>query len=173
MLLLLSLMLFFLFRKMMDLAEPHGRNRYVALVGTLWFAVHTVNTETVNYICARSELLSAMGVVGAFLLYLAWPRGRQTYLYVLPMLVGALAKSPAVMFAPLFLVYVLLFEQQRSLPDLLARRTWRAVWTAVRVSLPVVLAGGAMFVFVEAMNAREATYGGGGRWEYLLTQSFL
>ena len=114
-----------------------------------------------------------MGVVGAFLLYLYWPRGRRTYLYVLPMLVGALAKSPAVMFAPLFLVYVLLFEQRLALPDLLSSRSWRPVCAAVRVSLPVFLVGGAMFVFVEAMHAQTATYGGGDRLAYLLTQSFV
>ncbi len=173
MLLILSTMVCFFFLRIMDMAEPHGWNRYVALVSTLFFAVHTVNTETVNYISARSELLAAMGVVGAFLLYLYWPRGRWTYLYVLPMLVGALAKSPAVMFAPLFLVYVLLFEQRLALPDLLSSRSWRPVCAAVRVSLPVFLMGGAMFVFVEAMHARTATYGGEDRLAYLLTQSFV
>jgi tetratricopeptide (TPR) repeat protein len=157
----------------MDLAEAHWWNRYVALVSTLWFAVHTVNTETVNYISARSELLAALGMVGAFLLYLYLPRWRHTYLYVLPMLVGALAKSPAVMFAPLFLVYVLLFEQHLSLPELFTWHSWPRVWGAVRVSLPVVLVAGAMFVFVESMHAPTATYGGGGRLAYGLTQTFV
>jgi hypothetical protein len=61
----------------MDLAEAHWWNRYVALVVTLLLAVHTANTETVNYISARSALLCAMGVVGAFLLYLYLPRWPQ------------------------------------------------------------------------------------------------
>ena len=82
--------------------EPLGRR---SLAATL-FAVHTTNTETLNLMHARSELLSAMGVVGSFLVYLYLPRSRRTYLYLLPMVVGALAKTPAVMFAPLFLVYV-------------------------------------------------------------------
>jgi protein O-mannosyl-transferase len=173
MMILLSLMLFCFFLRVMDLAEAHWWNRYVALLSTLLFAVHTVNTETINYISARSELLAAMGVVGAFLVYLVLPRWRQTYLCILPMLVGALAKSSAVMFAPLFLVYVLLYEYQLALPDFLRSRGWRSVWPALRVSLPVLLMGGAVFVFVESMNSPTASYGGGGRWEYLLTQSFV
>ena len=173
MLLLLSVMVFFLFLRIVDIAEAHWWNRYVALLSTIWFAVHTVNTETVNYISARSELLSALGVVGAFLLYLYLPRARQRYLYMLPMLVGALAKSPSVMFAPLCLVYVLLFEKHLSLPDLFSSRSWRPVCAAIWVSLPVCVVGGAMFVFVEAMQAQGANYGGGGRWYYLLTQSYM
>jgi tetratricopeptide (TPR) repeat protein len=173
MLLILSMMVFFFVLRIVDMAETHWWNRYVALLSTCLFAVHTVNTETVNYISARSELLAALGVVGAFLLYLSFPRGRRTYLYVLPMLVGALAKSPAVMFAPLFLVYVLLFEKRLALPDLLSWRSWRPMGAAVRASLPVLLAGGAMFVFVEAMHAQTASYGGGERWPYLLTQGFV
>ena len=173
MLMLVSLLLFCFVLKLLDLAAAHWWNRYVALLSTLLFAVHTVNTETVNYISARSELLAAIGVLGSFLLYLFLPRWRSTYLFVLPMLIGALAKSSAVMFAPLFLVYVLLYEQRFALPDLLSERGWRLVWTAVRGSIPVMLTGVAMFVFVEAMNAPTASYGGGGRWEYLLTQSFM
>jgi tetratricopeptide (TPR) repeat protein len=172
-LLLMSLMVFGVFRRLMDQAEPHWWNRYVALVSTLLWAVHTVNTETINYISARSELLAAMGVVGALLLYLALPRWRQTYLFVVPMVVGAFAKVSAIMFAPLFLVYVLLFEHHLSSSDLRSAHGRRAVWAAVRVSLPVLLVGGAMAVFVEAMNAQAASYGGGGRLAYLLTQAFV
>ena len=64
MLLLLSVTLFFFFLRIVDIAEAHWWNRYVALLSTIWFAVHTVNTETVNYISARSELLSAHGCGG-------------------------------------------------------------------------------------------------------------
>lgn len=173
MLLLLSLMLFCFFLSVMDRAEAHWWNRYVALLSTLLFAVHTVNTETVNYISARSELLAAMGVVGAFLVYLFLPRWRWTYLYILPMLAGALAKSSAVMFAPLFLVYVLLYEHRFAPSVLFSSHGWRSVWAALRVSSPVLLLGIAMFMFVESMNAPTASYAGGGRWEYLLTQAFV
>jgi protein O-mannosyl-transferase len=89
------------------------------------------------------------------------------------MLIGALAKPSAVIFAPLFFVYVLLYEQQFTLPDLLSARGWRLVWAAFRVSLPALLLGVAIFLFVESMNAPTLNYAGGGRWEYLLTQCFI
>ncbi|NOT54639.1 MAG: tetratricopeptide repeat protein [Deltaproteobacteria bacterium] len=173
MLLLLSLMLFRVFLRVMNQAQAHWGNRYLALFCTLWFAVHTVNTETINYISARSELLAALGMVGGFLVYFGLPRWRWTSLYILPMFIGALAKPSAVIFAPLFFVYVLLYEQQFALPDLLSARGWRLVWAALRVSLPALLLGIAIFAFVESMNAPTASYGGGGRWEYLLTQCFM
>src|SRR5712691_5360887 len=138
---ILGIMLFFFFLRLLNMAEVHWWNRYVALLTTVLFAVHTANTETVNYISARSELLSTMGVVGSFLIYLYLPQARRTYLYVLPMILGALAKTPAVMFAPLFLVYVLLFEKHLSAPDLLSSRSWRPVCKAVWVCLPAFLAG--------------------------------
>lgn len=173
MLLVLSGQLFFLFLHLIDRAASHWWNRYVALFAALWFAIHTGNTQTVNYISARSELLSAIGLVGAFLVYLYLPDRRRSHLYLLPMVFGALAKPPAVMFAPIFLVYVFLFEQQLSMADLLAAKSWQRVWAAVRASLPALVVGALLFRFTDAMNAPGATYGGGDRLSYFLTQLFV
>jgi tetratricopeptide (TPR) repeat protein len=173
MLVLLSLMLFCFFLTLMDLAAAHWWNRYLALLSTLLFVLHTVNTETINYISARSELLAAMGVLGSFLAYFCMPRWRSTYLFAVPMIIGALAKSSAVMFAPLFVVYVLLFEQRFTCLGLFTSRGWRPVWKSARAGLPVLFLGAAMFAFVEAMKTPTASYGGAGRLEYLLTQTFV
>jgi tetratricopeptide (TPR) repeat protein len=173
MLVMLGVMLFFLFQRLFDLAEEHPWNRYVALLAALLFSAHTTNTETMNLMHARSELISAMGIVGSFLMYLYAPRSRRYYLYLLPMLVGALAKSPAVMFAPLFLVYVVLFEQGLSFGDLFASRSWRSLGVAIRKSLPALIAGAAAFIAINAMDAPTATYGGGDSIGYLRTQVFV
>ena len=77
MLVLLGVMVFFLFLELMDMAEEHWWNRYLALLAATLFSVHTTNTETLNTISARSELLSAMGVVGSFLVYLYVPASRR------------------------------------------------------------------------------------------------
>jgi tetratricopeptide (TPR) repeat protein len=171
-LLSLGLMLYCFFLTLLNMAEEHWWNRYVALVSTLLFSVHTANTETVNYICARSELLSTMGVVGSFLMYLAFPRWRRTYLYLLPMAIGALAKPPAVIFAPLFSVYLLFFEKQLSIPDLFSSHSWKRVREALWESAPAFLVGIVLFQFVDSMNAPLANYGDGGRLQYLQTQVF-
>lgn len=173
MLVLLAGMVFLLFLRLLDMAEQHWWNRYVALVATALFAVHTTTTETMNLIHARSELLSVMGVVGSFLVYLYLPSSRRAHLYLLPMIAGALAKNQAVVFAPLFLVYVFVFEQHLSVADLFSPRSWHSVRAAIFKSLPAVTVAVAVLVWVESMNASAANYGGGSRLHYLLTQSWV
>jgi len=68
--------------------------RWAALFAATLFCVHTANTETMNLISARSELLSTIGLLGSFLLYQRSPFARRTLLYLLPLVVGALAKAP-------------------------------------------------------------------------------
>jgi len=173
MLIVLSVMIFFLYRRLFDEAERHWWNPCLALVATVFFAVHTTSTETMNLIHARSELLSVMGVVGSFLVYLYSPRTRRAHLYLLPMIVGVFAKNQAVIFAPLFLVYLVLFEQGLGLSDVLSARSGRAVRAAVWKSVPAFVIALIALGFVEAMNVEAATYGGGGRLQYFQTQLFV
>lgn len=108
-----------------------------------------------------------LGVVGAFLAYLFLPRRRRFHLYHVPMILGALAKPPAVMFAPLLLVYLLLFETSAT------QTPWPRVWIAARGALPSCAVGLLLFWFINAMNPPGFSYGGGPRSPYLLTQSFV
>jgi hypothetical protein len=89
------------------------------------------------------------------------------------MIAGALAKTPAVMFAPLFLAYLLLFEQRLSAADLFSSRSWPLVRAAIWKSLPAFVVGVTLFVFIEAMSAPTLALGGGTRLEYLRTQLFV
>ena len=52
---------------------PDARNRWLALLAAAAYALHPANAETVNYIIARSEILSTLGVVLALVLF----RGRR------------------------------------------------------------------------------------------------
>lgn len=173
MLAVLGVMLFFFFRKIFDDARPHEWNRYAALLAALLFTVHTANTETANYISARSEIMAAIGIVGAFLVYFHVPQSRRYHLYLLPMVLGALAKTPAVMFAPLLFVYMLLFEKQLSVAQVFASDSRQSVLATMRASLPAFIVGAVTFFAVESMNAHTVDYGGGGRLQYLMTQSFV
>jgi len=78
---------------------------WLALFAATLFCVHTANTETMNLISARSELLSTIGLLGTFILYQRSPFARRTLLYLIPLAIGALAKAPLVVFAPLLYVY--------------------------------------------------------------------
>lgn len=161
------------FLQVMHRAARHWWNRYVALFAALLFCVHTANTETVNYISSRSDLLSTLGVIGALLMYLFLPRWRRFHLYLLPMVLGALAKPPAVMFAPLLLMFLLFFEHPLLGVDGFSGTSWRRVWATVRQALPACLVGLVLFWFVNAMNPPSLSYGGGPRLQYLVTQPFV
>jgi Flp pilus assembly protein TadD len=131
-----------------------------ALFAATLFCVHTANTETMNLISARSELLSALGLLGSFLLYQRSRFARRTLLYLVPLAIGALAKAPVVVFAPLLFLYVLLIERET------ARR-------ALRTALPPLVLGVALLLFLNSMNAPAWTSGGGSFARYWITQPFV
>ena len=147
--------------------------RWVALLAATLFCVHTANTQTGNYISARSELLSSLGILGAFLTYIHLPAARRFGLYLIPMIVGALAKNLAVMFAPLLLAYKLLIEEQLSIAEMFTRRAWPRTRAALLGSAPAFVLAAALFVFIERMSASGQDYGGGGRAAYLATQAWV
>lgn len=164
------------FHRVLTSAVSEPLAGWLALFAATLFAVHTGNTQVGNYISARSELISACGVLGAFLIYLRWPGAREAGLYLVPMLLGALAKTPAVMFVPLLACYRLLIEEQVSVFDLLGRgagAAWRKTLKAASgVVLPLVVALG-VFKLIEGMNPPNQTYGGGDRAQYLWTQAWV
>ena len=131
-----------------------------ALFAATLFCVHTANTETMNLISARSELLSTLGLLAAFVLYQRLPFARRTLLYLVPLAIGALAKAPVVVFAPLLFAYAT------------SSRTSRA---AARSASPSRRSSSASccWSFLNRMNAPEWTSGGGSAWRYAITQPFV
>ena len=170
-LLVLGVGLFFLYRLVMERASPGPLNPFLALFSATLFCVHTVNTEAMNLMHVRSEILSALGLVAGFLVYLGSPRLRRLQLHLVPMAVGALAKSPAVLFAPLLFVWEFLAPPKDGpvAPSFLSR-----VRTAFRASAPAFVAALAVFWFVEKfMPLPSQTYGGGDRVAYARTQIWV
>ena len=154
-------LMFSLYRRVMEAARPDGaaQSRWLALFGAAWYGVHAANAETVNYIIARSEILSTLGVVLAFVLFIRGGFWRRTGLYLLPAAAGILAKEQAAMFAPLLFVYVALFERAPAR-------------TIVRTTMPAFAVCGALAAFGQAM-ARSFVSGGASRWLYLITQPYV
>jgi protein O-mannosyl-transferase len=164
-LVVLGAMLVAFYRKWLGEAGVTGA-AWLALGAATLFCVHTANTETLNFISSRSEELSVMGVVGSFLVWQAWPRGRATGLHLVPMFLGALAKIHAVMYGPLLYVAVWL-EQPEGTPVVArTREAFRRTWPAL-VAVPVV------YAVVRLMDAPEWTGGGTERLPYLWTQPFV
>src|SRR5205823_188460 len=120
----------------------------------------TANTETMNLLSSRSELLSTIGLLAAFDLWQRSLVARRWQLYLIPLAIGALAKAPVVIFGPLLFAYVILIE----------RRRWS---DALRAALPSTVAGVILLAVLGRMNAPEWTSGGGSVYRYAITQPFI
>ncbi|MBW2396465.1 MAG: tetratricopeptide repeat protein [Deltaproteobacteria bacterium] len=152
-LLALGAALVFLFKRLCDFGLGDPLNRYGALAAALLFCVSVANAETVNDISARADLVASLGIVVCFCIYLAWPDWRRTNLFLLPMLVGALASPLTLVFAPLFVVFAWFFEEDRSLSDALLRPGWRQLGSVIGRCAPVLLAALLLFVLLRWMGA--------------------
>ncbi len=168
-----SLLMFFLFRALPDKSVNSDLNTYVALVATTWYMLHPANAETVNYIIARADVQSTMLVVLAFVMYIYSPFCRKTFLYLLPVGIGALCKPPAVMFAPMLFFYVLLFDEQLSLTDLFRHEKWKQVGKVFMKTLPAFVFCAIMYVFIDWMTPKTWEPGGTSPLQYLITQPFV
>jgi hypothetical protein len=163
------LLLYALFARLMDLAGADPANRWTALFAATAYGVHPANAETVNYIIARSEILSTLAIVGAFLLFLRGGASRRYALYLLPAAAAMLAKEQAAMFPPLLYAFVAVVERQRSIVESLSPReivaTLKETWPAFAVC-------GALAILGQRM-APSFIPGGASRLHYLLTQPFV
>ena len=175
------LLMYALFTRLMDAAAPDPANRWVALLAATAYGVHPANAETVNYIIARSEILSTLGVVLAFVLVAssggrhpsAVSSGNRVWrpwgLYLIPAAAGMLAKEQAAMFALLLFVYVAIVERQRSILEALSPKE---IGATVRETWPAFLVCGALAVLGQRM-APTFVPGGASRVHYLITQPFV
>jgi len=123
-------LMFLLYRSILDIAWPQLSNRYVALAAVACYGLHPVNAETVNYIVQRGDVYSTLGVVAGLVTYIRVPSLRRFGLYLLPVILGAMAKPPAVVFGGILLAYIFLFEEEAD---------WHRFWPALRKAAPALL----------------------------------
>jgi protein O-mannosyl-transferase len=123
-------LMFVLYRDVLDRGEPRAANRYIALFAVLWYGLHPVIAETVNYIIQRADLYATLGVVAGLVVYIRFPHLRKYGVYLVPVVLGALSKAPAVVFCGILFVYIFLFEENAD---------WNRFWTAFRNAIPAVL----------------------------------
>jgi len=170
---LVAVLLAFLYLRLFDTTGEAAWHRWAALFAATLFAVHTANSQVGNYISARSESLSALGVLLAFFVYLRAPAARKYHLFLIPVALGALAKNHAVTFAPLLLAYKLLIEQQLSLRELATPRARPRARRAIVESIPTFVVCVLLVLLIERMAPAGQHYGGGERLPYLATQAWV
>ncbi|RXK87314.1 tetratricopeptide repeat protein [Filimonas effusa] len=168
----LGFLCYMLFLYFLQQSLPGNWSRGVALFVTAWFLLHPANAETVNYIIARSDLLSAFFIVAAFVLYIYHPAWRKSYLYVLPVLLGLLVKEQTVMFVPLFFLYKFFFEENLSLTN--CWKQWRKVTEIIKsILFPVAVITIFFLIILKVLTPQTWRPGGTDLWKYILTQPFV
>src|SRR5215471_12276256 len=169
----LTLLVAFVIQRLLDHSESSPRNRWIALAAAAWYGLHPANADTVNYIISSSEVISTLGVIASFAIYLAFPDLRRYYIYVVPAAVAILAKPPAAIFAVLFAIYCLLFREDCSHgPVGRQRLTETRLQRIGEVIVPFVICG-AMLLFVQHMTPRAWVAGAANAHNYLITQPYV
>ena len=153
-----GILMYFFIARLFALSGDGRYIRFFAMFTTFLYMFHTINAETINYVCARSDSYSTMLVVMAFVVYQYWPAGRKFFLYLIPMLLGILAKASALMFAPMLIVYVVLIEQQISLTDIFKSSTWQKIFKPAVLIPAVVSFAGTIFAYALVMGKTPKTY---------------
>jgi len=167
----LCVLLYLLFLHIFNSALHHRYNPLAALFAAAFFAFHTVSAETINYISARSDSLSTFWFVLGLMAYIRFPAKRRYHLYLLPVVVGVLFKPSALVFAPMLMAYVWLFEhgygfrEVFSIRKLLEKRF-------LLVSVPALATCLALYVFQGKMTP--TTFAPGNTlYNYLITQPYV
>lgn len=172
-LLLQGIGMVYLLRKIFDMARPDANNIYFAIAASAWYLLHPAMAETVNYIIARSDMISTVFVIVSFLLYIYSPFCRKTGLYLTGVVIGALAKPPAVMFAPLLFLYILFFEEGLSFTDILKRVNLKKTGRIVLRSIPAFVVCAAVYKITDKLTPKTWVPGGHSAIQYLITQPFV
>ncbi|MES2378284.1 MAG: hypothetical protein V4553_16960 [Bacteroidota bacterium] len=168
--LLQGLLMVWFFRKIFNLSVPDVKfNTYVALIAVTFYLLHSAIAETVNYVIARSDLQSTLAVIAAFVLYQYSKQCNRFYLYLIPIIIGALAKPTAIMFAPMLFCYVLLFEEQLSLGDIFSKR----LFNVIKKTLPAFICCVFLFWLQGHLTPKTWQPGGTAPMQYLITQPFV
>src|ERR1017187_3525228 len=166
------ILMFFLFRRIMDQADPHPSNLWTAFLAAACYGLHPANAETVNYIIQRADLYSTLGVVASLLCFAAYPAQRKYGWYLLPAVAACLAKPPALIYPFLLLAYVFLMEQDGSFSATDGGQNRKAWSAAVRAVLPALGVAAAAAVLIVKMTP--ATFqAGGDPLLYRLTQPWV
>ncbi|MBA4853027.1 tetratricopeptide repeat protein [Emticicia sp. BO119] len=165
------MLLFFL--KIFNIAYKNPWNYYISLVAVAWYLLHPAMAETVNYVIARSDIQSTFFVILAFVLYTYSSFCRKTFLYLLPIVLGTLAKPTAVMFAPILFFYVAFFEKNSSMADFFKRSCFKQTLNSIVRITPALVVCVLLYWWVDQFTPKTWQAGGNSPWLYLITQPFV
>lgn len=164
-------LLFFIYRKLLKSAGSSWAG-YISIVAVGWFAIHTANAETLNYIISRSDVLSTFFILLSFLIFVQWPRLRIYYLYIIPAVIGVLCKETVPVLLIVLFFYILLFEKKISLVQILKLSNLKIALRVFINLLPLTVA--VLLVQLYTLSKVTDIPGITNPWlYYVLTQSYV
>lgn len=169
---LLCVLLFFMYRHFLRESFAHQWTGYFALFMVGWYALHTANAETINYVISRSDVLSTFCITASFLMYISLPDLRKRYLYIIPALIGVFAKETVLVLVIVLFFYIILFERKLSIAQLFKTRNLKLVGRTIVELLPLLL----MVLIAQVYTLSKISSIPGitnPPGEYLLTQSYV
>ncbi len=173
--LVLIILVFKLSKKIYTLSQPDSKwITIIALFATAWFGLHTANAETINYICARSDSFTTLCAVASLLLYIN-PITRKWYLYLVTMVIGIWTKQTGVMFFPILLIYIVLFEEY-DIIDNYKKDTKEKIIRILKKISPAGIISSFLFIFNQyylTPAATDSTNLTVTKFEYISTQFFV
>lgn len=174
---ILGILLFFMFNKIFTVSLQHRWNPLFALFATAFFMLHTANVETITYIISRSDSFSTLMIVLAMVMYLYKPAWHKFYIYAIPIIIGFFVKEPAIMFAPILFIFILLFEEKISFTSIFNGEKTKQGLSAFLKTLPLFIL--AIVLFAWSIHKTPSTWTSGAgtsfgdRMDYLQTQAFV
>lgn len=169
---ILCVMLFFIYKQILAQTHKDFDVKYVVLFGVAWYALHTANAETINYIISRSDVLSTFFIVASFLIYIRWPNLRNKFLYIIPAFIGVFAKETVLVLLIVLFFYIILFEKSLSIKQLFTKEHYTEIFKTIGKLLPLLLVVGATQIYtlskIDAIDGISNPLG-----PYILTQSYV
>lgn len=165
-------LMYLLFVRIFERAASHQWNKIIALCGVLFYAFHTANAETINYISARSDSISTFFFLAAMVMFSYLPRTRKFGLYLIPLIIGVLVKPVAIVFPGMLIFYVLFFETGFSFEKVKEIIKGDPIFTAINASILSIIICGGLYYFQGKMTP-STFVPGGSVYNYLITQPFV
>ncbi|MBX7143232.1 MAG: hypothetical protein K1X79_02160 [Oligoflexia bacterium] len=165
--LLLLAFFYLLARRIIEHSASELPSHEIALAASALYGLHTANAETINYIIARSDVLSTFFVVIAVYAFTS-PSLRRWQIYLIPAVLGMLSKEAALVCGGLLAAYTYLIEPPFSSALIDTRGILRASLRA----MPALLCA----VVIFSINKHLATSwvpGGNSSLLYLATQPWV
>ncbi|MDN3205516.1 tetratricopeptide repeat protein [Algoriphagus sediminis] len=160
-------------KKLLDRINYSEDNKYWALLCATIFGFLCANAETVNYIIQRAEITAALFLLAGFVVFLSGGIWRKYYIYLLFPLIGFFAKEMAFVFAPLLLLYSLIFEEQVDLLHFYRKEEFKKTLKSFYKALPAFILTIIFYLLYTKMRPMTFNPGGLSTLNYLITQPMV